>query len=347
MSYTKKYFFNFVSIPVFCIFILPLLSYASSFQMKDDSPFGVCVDLDECKDENIARLISEAGIKWIRQPIRWDYIEPKKGEFHWEGLDKAIENEYKYGLNAYGTLHWKSWSDPTAGDDQALKNWINFVSLAVARYKDKIKYWEVWNEEDYEGFWKPPSAANYVKLLKATYIAAKKIDPDCKIILGGIMGWGGESPYFPFIDEVYKNGGKDYFDIAAFHPYTMPYSPERNNLMRIKINDVLGRMKNNGDADKPIWITELGWPSNKLIDPASERGVTPDQQADYLVKAFEICLSYPQIKKVFWYCFRDVGTSPFDSEHHYGLIKNDLTPKPSYNAYKDFISKWKQANPVK
>jgi len=306
------------------------------------SSFGVCVDMDECKDGKIARLIGEAGIGWVRQQIRWDIIEPVEGEFHWEGFDEAIQNEYKCGLQAFGQFHWKSWSDPTAGDDEAIKNWARFVSLTVARYKDKIKYWEVWNEEDFEGFWPSPSADNYVKLLRATYEAAKKTDPDCKIILGGLMGWGGSYTYFPFLDEVYKNGGKDYFDIVAFHPYTMPHPPSKDNLLRRKIDDVLERMKNNGDSGKPVWITELGWPSNKLVDPASDRGVTPAQQADYLVEAFKICLSYPQIKKVFWYGFRDVGVMPGDSEHHYGLLGNGLEPKPSYRAYMELISKWKR-----
>jgi len=326
------------------LIVLSTLGFSYSPMHANDtaSPFGVCVDLTECRDEKIPLLIKEAGIQWVRQQIRWDYIEPKQGEFHWEDFDRAIENEYKNGLNAFGQFHWYSWSDPTKGDDEAIKNWARFVSLSVARYKDKIKYWEVWNEEDFDGFWKAPNAANYVKLLKATYLAAKKEDPGCKIILGGLMGWGGTHIYFPFIDEVYKNGGKDYFDIVAFHPYTMPYEPSKDNLLKKKIDDVLWRMKNNHDSGKHIWITELGWPSNKLLDPSAERAVTPDEQAGYLTEAFEICLSYPQIKKVFWYGFRDAGTSFFDIEHHFGLIKNDLEPKLSYKTYKDFISKWKR-----
>ncbi|MCX5715772.1 MAG: beta-galactosidase [Candidatus Omnitrophica bacterium] len=334
---------------IFCcaflsVSVLLLIGCSGVFGIPDDSPFGVCVDLNECKDVKAAEMIKAAGIKWVRHVVRWDLVEPEKGEFRWSDLDKAVDNECSQGLNVYGQLILKSWCDPTTGDDKAIGHWADFVALTVARYKDRIKYWEVWNEEDYDGFWNPPSAANYVKLLKATYIAAKKIDPECKIILGGLMGWGGEQPYFPFIDEVYKNGGKDYFDIAAFHPYTMPYSPSHKNLIRLKIEDFTGRMRKNGDADKPVWITELGWPSNKLIDPASKRGVSPGQQAEYLTEAFRIALLYPQVKKVFWYGFRDTGTQPFDSENHFGLIENDFTPKPSYIAYKGFIAKWKKAD---
>jgi len=306
------------------------------------SPFGVCVDLDECKNERFVLFIKKAGIRWVRQPIRWDLVEPQSGEFHWSDLDRVVDNEHKNGLGVCGLLHWMSWSDPTTGDEEAMNNWINFVSLVVQRYKDTIRCWEVWNEEDYEGFWKPPSAARYVRLLRATALTARRIDPGCTVVLGGLMGWGGKSPYFPFLDEVYKNGGKPYFDIVAFHPYTFAQSPRKDNLLKAKIDDVLQRMNDNGDTGKPIWITEIGWPSNKASDARSERAVTPAQQASYLTEALEICLSYPQIKKVFWYCLRDAGGDPVESEHHYGLLQRNCSAKPSYGAYRDFIKRWKQ-----
>ncbi len=327
---------------IFLFLAVSLFSCKNSFSVVPESPFGVATDVTECSDPKIPQLIKTANIEWVRQIIRWDLVEPQKGQFNWQDLDAAVDNIYKNGLNAYGLFSWKNWSDPTTGDDEAIKNWVNFVSLVIERYKDRIKYWEVWNEPDFEGFWKPPNPANYVKLLKATYIAAKKIDPDCKIILGGLMGWGGKYTYFPFIDDVYKNGGKNYFDIVAFHPYTMPDDPEKEGLLERKIKDILERMKNGKDADKLVWITELGWPSNKWLDPNSDRGVTPDQQAEYLVKALKICLSYPQIKKIFWYGFRDIGINPADTECHYGLLQNDLTPKPAYYAYKDFIARWRK-----
>ncbi|MFH1847980.1 MAG: endo-1,4-beta-xylanase, partial [Candidatus Omnitrophota bacterium] len=167
---------------------------ARSFVAEGDSPFGVCVDLYECRNESIPGIIQECGIGWVRQVVRWDLIEPVKGDFKWKDLDDAVDRASEKGINIYGQFLWKAWSDPTSGDPEAIKNWVNFVAKAVARYKDKIKHWEVWNEPDFDGFWKPTSADNYVKLLKATYATAKAVDPDCRIILGGLMGWGGEYP---------------------------------------------------------------------------------------------------------------------------------------------------------
>jgi len=320
----------------FLILIFCIMTTARS----DDSAFGVCVDVAECKDEAIPRLISECKIKWTRQIFRWDLIEPAKGEFHWEDFDKAVTNQLKYGLKVYGQLQWMSWSDPTKGDDEAIRNWSNFVSLTVKRYKDKIKYWEAWNEEDFIGFWKPYSVENYIKLLKATYITAKGIDPDCKIILGGLMGWGAQYTYFPFIDELYQKGGGEWFDIMAIHPYTMPHAPGKDTMLRRKIDDAIERMRRNGDSKRRIWITELGWPSDKLTNPGAQRAVTESQQAEYLKEALKICLSYSRVEKVFWYSFRDTAVDRFNSEHHYGLVNYYLGAKPSFAAYKKFILDW-------
>lgn len=337
--------------------------YCATFAIKEQSPFGVCVnleiavpsDLQDFNNGKIPLAIKQAGIDWVRIPLRWDFIEgPDKGSFHggplnWAPFDTAINSLSNYGLNAH-ILLLTSYQyghpgnlDPTTGDDTAIGNWVNFVSLAVQRYKDKVKYWEIWNEENFSGSWTPPSAANYVKLLKATYPAIKSADPNAKVILGGLMAWGATSAYYPFLDEVYSNGGKDYFDIVAFHPYTAPFDPTRkdnegwsNNLLGLHIDDVLMRMQQGGDANKPVWITEIGWPSNKLLDPSSPRGVTPNEQADYLVKAFNICLSYPQVQKVFWYALRDTGYQPLDDEYNYGLMQNNYMPKPSYGAYQGY-----------
>lgn len=320
---------------------LPIAVQADS-SAKDRFPFGVCVDIYECKDEQLVKLIKDAGIGWVRQVIRWDLIEPTKGRFEWAGLDAAIKMLRKNGINIYGLFLWKKWIDPTTAKPEALSAWANFVQKVVQRYKGDIKYWEVWNEPDYDGFWNPPDARNYVRLLQVTYTSAKKVDPECKIISGGLMGWGPKSPYFPFIDELYKQGAKGYFDILAIHPHTMPDDPQKDDMLKRKIEDAITRIAFHRDSKRSIWITEIGWPSNRLLDPESKRGVTPQQQAEYLKKAMDISLSYKQIEKIFWYGFRDVGTDPSESEHHYGLVSFDLKPKPSYFAYKDYIRRWKK-----
>ena len=61
--------------------------------------------------------------------------------------------------------------------------WLDYVAQVVTRYKDKVDYWQVWNEPNIEAF--NPSgatAAQYAELLKQSYGIIKNIDPEAEIL---------------------------------------------------------------------------------------------------------------------------------------------------------------------
>lgn len=61
-------------------------------------------------------------------------------------------------------------------------------------------------------------------------------------------------------------------------------------------------------------------------------GVTDDIQALYLPRAYLLTLG-EGLQNVFWYEFRDGGNDATYNEHRFGVIRNDLSPKPAYRAY--------------
>ncbi|MGQ9733202.1 MAG: hypothetical protein ACUVX8_18245, partial [Candidatus Zipacnadales bacterium] len=61
-------------------------------------------------------------------------------------------------------------------------------------------------------------------------------------------------------------------------------------------------------------------------------GVPEDTQALYLPRAFLLCLG-EGLENVLWYEFRDGGNNPAYNEDRFGIIRNDLSPKPAYRAY--------------
>ncbi len=63
-----------------------------------------------------------------------------------------------------------------------------------------------------------------------------------------------------FIEGVYKAGGAPYFDAMNIHPYSHPRQPEGH--LDVKLEETRALMAKYGDADKPILITELGWPTH-------------------------------------------------------------------------------------
>ena len=62
-----------------------------------------------------------------------------------------------------------------------------FACSIVSHFKDRVKYWEIWNEPDTKTYWIPQDEMKaYTALLKKVYPAIKKIDPTCKVLMGGV-----------------------------------------------------------------------------------------------------------------------------------------------------------------
>ena len=90
-------------------------------------------------------------------------------------------------------------------------------------------------------------------------------------------------------------------------------------------------MSANGDGSKPIWITELGWPSGGGSSAVSEA-----QQASYLTNAAAIAFANG-VEKFFAYELKAPETDSSDVESYFGILHSDFTFKPVYLAYRDAI----------
>jgi beta-glucosidase/6-phospho-beta-glucosidase/beta-galactosidase len=41
---------------------------------------------------------------------------------------------------------------PPTNNERAMAAWLRFVEAVVTRYKDKIRYWEIWNEPNHRAY---------------------------------------------------------------------------------------------------------------------------------------------------------------------------------------------------
>jgi hypothetical protein len=341
------------------------------------SPFGVVAALgNRVRSDEIDRavgLLREAGVQWQREEIFWHEVQKQPdGPYDWDGneagmfnYDKAIAAQHAAGIQLLGLLDYSpAWFKGKAPrPEEWIDDWGDFVYNTVARYgreRGVIKYWELWNEPNlavtgYEtGLY---TVADFVRVLEVGRAAAKAADPEAQIVLGGLASIWSEPPspyhydYFDYLDRVARLGGWKHVDILAIHPYR-PDSPEGEAWRRdqsLTFREEFQRL----DAllaiygAKPVWLTELGWPSSK-----GHLGVDPDTQAFYLVRSYMLALSHPGIEKIFWYDFRNdtAPDAPYEQpfyndnekEFHYGLLRRHypLDPnrgdlrKPAYLAYR-------------
>ncbi|MBQ1456075.1 MAG: beta-galactosidase, partial [Thermoguttaceae bacterium] len=181
----------------------------------EDSPYGVCAHIsfgDEQLDKKL-RAIREAGIRFVRADFTWSVIEHPRGTWNFEKIDATMAEMDKYGLKMLPILYYHTdWSRPTA---EHLDCWEEYIRTVVSRYQDRIGCWEIWNEENLDQFWfAEPNPADYAKVLAAAGRVIHQIDPELKVIYGGTSGIP-----LAYIEESFKAGALEGFDVMAIHPY--------------------------------------------------------------------------------------------------------------------------------
>ena len=278
----------------------------------------------------LIELASKAGVTWYRDwSLKWQHLEPVKGQFHWEVGDAQIDRVLREGchvlplLPPFPSAEWSSEAplEPAAKgySDMPLRQaWApkdpqdlaNFLEKAVAHYKDRIRIYEFLNEPVYTDYALPAdrsgekhyTPADYAALLEVAARAMKKADPTCKVI-GGIAG-GPEL----CTREVINAGCLKYADFFNLHIYPGQRRPEA---YLAEMDSLLGLMEANGGR-KPIWITEFSYyaaddlPRKPFIPwpkPSSEAGLLENERqcAELTVRFFAVMLSHG-VEKIFLHC---------------------------------------------
>jgi hypothetical protein len=235
------------------------LLYSAHFCLSAESPYGICAHVSRHGDHELAEqefaLMRRAGIRWARTDFDWTTVQPRQGVWDFAMIDATVNKAEQAGIEILPILAYDvAWARPAY---KHLDAWLDYVRKTVSRYKDRLRYWEVWNEPDLEQFWhETPDPANYTLLLKATYEEIKRIDPELQVVLGGLSG----IPY-EYIEGIYKAQGAAYFDVMAVHPYRYPETPEARSLTD-DLATLRELMRKSGDQNKPVWITEIGWPTH-------------------------------------------------------------------------------------
>jgi polysaccharide biosynthesis protein PslG len=320
--------------------------------------------------EQFQRL-DRGGVESVRASIDWAAVQPQAGgPFDWSAVDSIVKGASAAHLDVLPFLAGApSWAVPTdrryaspktlpVRNGRQRSGWTRFVKAAVLRYgprgsfwaenpevpKRPIRVWQVWNEENFEYFVARPNPAEYGKLVKLSYAAIKGADHGARIVLGGLFARPKEATfkrkpplaYFAtdFLQQMYAStpGIKGKFNGVALHPYTGNYK-----YLTPYIEEVRQVLKENHDAGKQLWLTELGWSSEHPTQGNSFAKGLGGQKAQ-LKGAFRLLKSHQRkwrIARVYWFSVEDqVGTCNFCDGS--GLFGEGFVPKPAWYAYTQF-----------
>jgi hypothetical protein len=295
--------------------------------------------------------MAAVGARWVRIDINWAQVQAGgPSSYNWAPIDRVVQGANARGLKVLGIIAYTpGWARPSGtsskyGPDPA--TYAAFAAEAVEHYSAMgVHAYEVWNEPNIVGFWQPkPSPSAYTQLLRAAYPAIKAADPQATVLTGGTspaVSDGTNVAPVAFVQGIYANGGRGYFDAVSHHPYTWPAFPGDTQAWNPwyqmtganpSIRSVMGA---NGDSAKKVWATEYGAPTN---GPSSSSPVSEATQAEMITRAYALWETYDWAGPLFVYQHRDQGTSTSTRENFFGLVRTDYSQKPAYAAYQSAVN---------
>ena len=115
-------------------------------------------------------------------------------------------------------------------------------------------------------------------------------------------------------------------DLVALHPYAQRAQAPETTDEYAGLDWYLRMMRDGFRPGAPAMATEAGYTT--LDRPG---GISEAAQATYLPRLL-LHFFAAGIRRTFLYEFMDGGADPADSEHHFGLLRHDGSPKPAFTA---------------
>jgi hypothetical protein len=305
---------------------------------------------------NLSAIRAAHG-RLLRKVFDWSEIERSPGHYDLGVYDRYVADAASRGIKILPVLfnppsfrargHGGHGTWPPASNPA----FAAFAKVLVHRYgrhgslwtsrrdipKQPITSWQIWNEPSLTVYWLPrPNARQYVRMLKVVGKAIKSVDGRrAEIVTAGIPPslLSSAVPILRYIRQLYRAGGKRYFDTLAVNSYARNRS-ELGGLLR----SVRRLMNRYGDRRAKLWITELGWATG---GPTHRFNVGPVGQARRISSCFSLIrrLRGPyRIRGLVYFSWKDQRPYPplFSDLWglHTGLRSLDGRAKPGYFAFK-------------
>jgi hypothetical protein len=304
---------------------------APPLQKRAVTPWGISSSASSFRNhEDWFPKMKEAGISTIRLFPEWRGFEPKQGTWHWADGDRLVKSAVANGLEINAILMGSPPGNRAvhAFPMDNLDDWSKYVTAVVGRYKNQIRYWEVWNEGNGGFNDGKHTTTDYARLAAATYEAAKNADPQSKV---GLTVASFDAPYLHKAIRAMSAADKpNSFDFLCIHPYEIADGLADTDgeipflwmcrTLRSMLEDAAPQR-----ADAEIWMTEVG----HRVSSREGRAVTDKDAAGSLAKMYTMAIAQG-ITCTQWFEAQD----PVGEDHGFGLLSRDGSPRAAYQTLK-------------
>lgn len=273
------------------------------------------------KQAALANLAALAGVNWVRDRLRWNDIQPVPGELK-PGpttYDTSARVHAEAGLRVLQVFHdtprWAAEGPNATGRFAPdLRRAYEFCRALAGRFKGTVAAWEPWNEANISMFG-GHTVDQMCSWQKAAWLGFKAADPQV------IVGWNVTAaiPTPAHAHGVIANETWPYYDTYNIHTYDWPHAyPE------------LWKPVWEATAGRPLWITEADRGTPHMKDPPwyDQEPRLERLKAEWMAQAFALSL-FSGSSCHFHFI---LGNYQEQDRIQFGLLRQDLTPRPAYVA---------------
>ncbi len=300
----------------------------------------------------------------MRIDANWLDAEKSQGQLDFTLFDQVVDAAKSRGLEvlavlAYGPA-WASSGD-TLGDgpnnDVPLPGtYAAYVTAAVNHLKDRVTYFEIWNEPDLAQFWEGTANEYVTDLLVPGAEAVHAACATCKVVAPALATVG--TTYADFLDTVLASA-KDEIDVVSGHIYAQfPQDTpgaggasdsfynklESHRIVKVGTSTVyegplsFREVMDEHGATQPFWLDETG------IEATYGDAAQEATQTLYYRRVLESMLTRPWWTSTIFY-------EAFDeppAQYHYGVCVDDPNATLGYDEkpVMELLRKAAQSQPI-
>lgn len=178
------------------------------------------LDRDYADWDQYKGFLAELGATRARFFSGWAKTEQERGKYDFAWLDRQLRECHAMGIKpwvciSYGNPVWGSdfrlgmRVKQVTGKRESFDAWLRYAKALVARYKDIVNEWEVWNEpfnQDQE----------YAEMFYETAKAIREVQPTARILCTALAFPRG---YVAVLEKLKKENALDLADWFVCHPY--------------------------------------------------------------------------------------------------------------------------------
>lgn len=301
----------------------PILSLYREYRKKMykepvriESPFALSVSPSEERAEEVLELLKEIGIhkSLVRIPS-------------WEGdkldvFEKFFELLFEHRIEL--TVALLQQRDDVLNPS----SWQHFLEDVFYRFRRTSSFFEVghaWNRTKW-GVW---SYREYLKLA----LPAVSLSEKYHVRLVGPAVIDFEFHLYPTVLDAIP-----YDKVSSLLYVDRMGAPENSQFgwdTSRKVALLKAVVDGSSGRERDLWITEVNWPlkgTGKYSPASGKPNVSEEEQANYLVRYFTLCLASGFVERIYWWQLVAPGYGLIDSR------KKEWRKRPSFYAMKTMVA---------